>query len=190
LTILSFLDPKPDVRLALVPCIIGSKQQQTDLTTMTVTTNSHDDDDDEDISSPTERCAFVLHVTVAIFAVVYTAWVLLAMFGGATSGGSNMPPPPPSWLTHTLPTVAVGLFFAAPILYAVQNMTIVAPAHSIASLHDSVTAKQNRRPNVTQPAPNNDTSNNAARPGLPEIVDLDVAEINDLCWKAMQTSSW
>jgi hypothetical protein len=189
LTILSFLDPKPDVRLALVPCIIGSKQQQTDLiTAMTVTTNSHDDDDDEDISSSTERCAFVLHVTVAIFAVVYTAWVLLAMFGG-TTGGSNMPPPPPSWLTHTFPTVAVGLFFAAPILYAVQNMTIVAPAHSIASLHDSVTAKQ-RRPNVRQSNPNNGSSNNATRPGLPEIVDLDVGEINDLCWKSMQTSSW
>jgi hypothetical protein len=165
---------------------------------MTVTTNSHDDDDDEDISSPTERCAFVLHVTVAIFAVVYTAWVLLAMFGGATSGGSNMPLPPPSWLTHTLPTVAVGLFFAAPILYAVQNMTIVAPAHSIASLQDSVTTKQRRQNVVSEqqttterrPAQNNDSNNNAARQGLPEIVDLDVGEINDLCWKAMQTSSW
>lgn len=161
----------------------------TDQATMTETTNSHDDDDD-DTSSPTERCAFVLHVTVAIFAVVYTAWVLLAMVGG-TSGGRIAPslPPPPSWLTHTFPTVAVGLFFAAPILYAVQNSTIVAPAHSIASLQDSVTAKQ-RRQNVRQPAQNDSSSNNAARQGLPEIVDLDVGEINDLCWKAMQTSSW
>jgi PIG-P len=152
---------------------------------------------DEDISSPTERCAFVLHVMTAIVAVAYTAWVLLAWFGGGTA-------PPPSWLTHTIPTALVGLFFAAPILYAIQNSVIVAPAHSIESLQDSVSAKQQNNL-LSGPGTTNGTSGRMRQQndqhdgtapvdaksaqGLPKIVDLDVGEINDLCWKSMQTTS-
>jgi hypothetical protein len=152
--------------------------------------------EDEDTSSPTERCAFVLHVMVAIVSVAYTAWVLLAWFGGGA-------PPPPSWLTHTIPTVLVGLFFAAPILYAIQNSVIVAPAHSMESLQDSVSAKQQsnllsgqqgttagssgrtRAQNDHDGTPPVDAK---SAQGLPEILNLDVGEINDLCWKSMQTS--
>lgn len=152
----------------------------------------------DDVSSPTERCAFVLHVMVALLSVVYTAWVLLALFGGM----EDTTAPPPSVLTHIIPTVAVGLFFAAPLLYALQNASIVASANSMESLHDSVTMKQS--------APSlqcTDNSNNPGRPdngdncsmtppmdakksgqGLPEIVDLDVGMINDLCWTSMQMS--
>jgi hypothetical protein len=151
--------------------------------------------EDEDISSPTERCAFVLHVMVATFSVAYTAWVLLAWFGGGA--------PPPSWLTHTIPTVLVGLFFAAPILYAIQNSVIVAPAHSMESLQDSVSAKQQNSllsgPGTTTGSSGRTRQQNdhdgtpapvdaKSAQSLPEILDLDVGEINDLCWKSMQTS--
>lgn len=135
--------------------------------------------EESEVGSPTERCGFVLHVIVAVVSVIYTGWVLL-VFGG---WGED---PPSRMFSHILPTTAVSLFFAAPILYAISNASIVATPQSIESLEDSVTEKQKRSSSKTGTTERNHVRNQAS--SLPDIVDLDVKEINDLWWKAHRAS--
>lgn len=111
-------------------------------------------------------------------------------------------PLPPAW-TSLVPTLAVGLFFSVPIVYTILNATSVAPVYSLESIQDKYTvqsppprsiaptcARESETINVSyfrNPSDNQsgskillDHTSYMNKNGIPEICDIDVANINNL----------
>ena len=133
---------------------------------------------EDDIDSGPEKCGFVCHVLMVLFAVTYTAWISSFYYENATANKQQQQQAP-VW-TIVFRTAVVCLFFAAPVLYGALNAMAAAP-HSF----DSLCTIQDKHSAET--SSNDDKSfaghllcQNNENGEIPEICDLDVAAINDL----------
>jgi hypothetical protein len=158
----------------------------------------------EDVDSGSEKCGFVCHAMVVLIAVTYTAWILLVV--NNPSSGNQQPQYDAAYdwtaatVTVTLPAMAICLFFAAPFVYASINAFAGAVANidALETVYDTYTVQPlPRKTWNTNNSTNTDSvstedscyfrnplesnsSSNVSNCSIPEICDLDVADINDL----------
>jgi hypothetical protein len=142
---------------------------------------------------------------IVALATSYTGWIIVsisAFHSESVTSESRGLLLPSTWSMH-LPTVAALLFFLAPILYGLINTTLPPSVDAIESLQDRFSVRPPRRKvylstrggecdNIPcdtssllsyyqNPICDDDgVENNEDYDRIPEICDLDVADINDL----------
>jgi hypothetical protein len=179
-----------------------TSHQQSTSTTATIRRSPSEIAFEDDVDSGSEKCGFVCHVFVILLGIVYTVWIIsfyctdflwLAKNYGISdeehppSSIAKEPLSPPTW-TSVLPAVAIGAFFAAPVLYGSMNAWHAVPApDAVSTVSDPSTLRAPRGSNVRHPvidgATTSCSSSSSSENDIPQICDLDVADINDLVWR-------
>jgi hypothetical protein len=128
--------------------------------------------------SSAEKCGFMCHVLCLPLTVLYLLWIWVPDDTLHAADINITYYPDKSW-SIVIPVSVVGVFCAAPIIYSIVNLLSVPRVESIDTVRDDYT----RPPPFDLPA----SFSGIDKSSVPEIYDLDVADVNDRIVASLQS---